>query len=315
MKTFLLLILCSCCIVSCSDTDNTTSVEPEVSMEDPMNDEESNDDSSDVTILPDVSNVGGVDQQVEDLPDWDLVWEEQFDTNLTAWTAWDSGAFNNEFQKYTPSNVVLENGYLYLQEKRETVTGFTNPFDPTIETFEFTSGRIETNETYSPENLEEGTKLRMSARILLPEGDGLWPAFWSFSDPWPTNGEIDVMEYRGNNTQQYSTNFFYGSTEGQPDTDPGQTTTFINSGGNITTEFHVFEVIWSENELEIFFDSELVHTFTEAEWGLVDDFYNRFQRITLNMAVGGDFFSDNLNPDNIPDEAFTVVDWVRVYKQ
>ena len=151
--------------------------------------------------------------------------------------------------------------------------------------------------------------------MLLPVGDGLWPAFWSFSDPWPTNGEIDVMEYRGNNTQQYSTNFFFGNTPGQPETDPGQTTTFINSGGDITTEFHVFEVIWSETSLEIFFDGNLVHTFTEAQWGLIDDFYNRFQRITLNMAVGGDFFSDDLDPANIPDEAFTVVDWVRVYKQ
>ena len=84
MKTFLLLVLLSCCIVSCSDSDNTTPIEPEISMEDFMNDDESND----ATILPDVSNVGGIDQQVEDLPDWDLVWEEQFDTNLAAWAAW-----------------------------------------------------------------------------------------------------------------------------------------------------------------------------------------------------------------------------------
>jgi len=158
--------------------------------------------------------------------------------------------------------------------------------------------------------------LRISARILLPEGEGLWPAFWSFGDPWPTQGEIDILEFRGNDTDTYVTNFFYGTTAGVALTDPAQTTFDVPLASDVTQNWHVFELVWAEMSFEIYFDGELVHTFTEEEWGYIDDIYSASEKIVLNMAIGGVFFNgQNLDESAIPDSSYTIVDWVRVYKQ
>ena len=115
---------------------------------------------------------------------WTKKFEDNFTANLNQWNVWTGGAFNNELQHYQPSNLSVANGILTIDAKRENVTGPTTPFDATPKSFEFTSGRIETKTHFSSSNTTP--RVRMIARVKLPTGYGMWPAFWSYGDPWPT---------------------------------------------------------------------------------------------------------------------------------
>lgn len=318
-KYVMVTILCVSLLSTSCNENNEDIEEIEMTIDDVPGDDGamSSDDEGVVgsSELLDVSGVTGFNQNVTDLADWDLVFEDQFDSDLSNWAIWNGGAYNNELQHYQEENLILEDGYLFIKGKRESVTGSTTNFDSTLKNFDFTSGRIESNVEFSAGNTNGATKLRISSRILLPEGQGLWPAFWTYGDPWPTQGEIDILEFRGNETSTYVTNFFYGTSPGVISTNPAQTTQNLSVEGNITQNWHVFELIWSENTFEIVFDGELRYTYTEEEWAVIDDIYTKSQRVILNMALGGDFFQPNVNPATIPDESFTVVDWVRVYKQ
>ena len=261
--------------------------------------------------VPMVENVG-YDFTEEEEAGWEVIWEENFDTDLADWTIWSGGAFNNELQHYQATNLFVENDYLYIRQQRRAVNGRTNPFDQTQKSFQFTSGRIESRTEYSPSR--EGGVLRYAARIKLPEGEGLWPAFWSYGDPWPTQGEIDVMEFRGGDPDTYSTNFFYGTVANQVLTNSAVQTFHVQQPTSLTEAFHVFELEWSEDQLIMKLDGNTVKTYDTSEFEYVDDLFSKMQRITLNLAVGGDFFS-NLDETLIPNESYLVVDWVKVFKK
>lgn len=306
------------------DVDTTETVnDDEISSNDDVmsgTDDNSSDSMEDDTTMGtssplDLSGITGYDQDVADLQSWELIFEDEFNADLSNWTVWEGGAFNNELQHYQEDNLIISEGYLFIRGRRQTVTGRTNPFDTTPKNFDFTSGRIESVASYSAGQTENATKLRISARILLREGVGLWPAFWTYGDPWPTQGEIDIMEFRGNDTNSYVTNFFYGTSPNEIITNPANTNQNIFYNGNITDNWHVFELIWSENTFEVLLDGSLKYTYSENEWDYMDDIYDKSQRVILNMALGGNFFQPNVNPDEIPDLSYTVVDWVRVYKQ
>jgi len=294
-------------LFSCGTDDNFTPEEagnPEIETPTPPIEESSQ--------LPEVSNLG-FDFSATDLEGWNLVWEDNFDNNLSEWNAWNSGAFNEELQKYQPENLHVQEGYLYIEQQRESAIGDSNPFDSTVKTFDFTSGRIESKAVYSPST--RGT-LRIAARIKLPAGEGLWPAFWSFGDPWPTQGEIDIMEFRGGRTNEYVTNFFFGLEANTPLTNSSITSFTHNAQTDLTAEFHVFDMVWTENSLIVSLDGVEVRTFTTAEFQYIDDLFNKSEKLVLNMAVGGVFFNGmNLNVSEIPDTSYMIVDWVRVYNQ
>lgn len=125
---------------------------------------------------------------------WTKILDEQF-ANLDNWNVWYGGAYNNELQLYRSNNIALSNGNLQIIAKKETVTGPTLPGSATNKTFNYTSGRLESKVLYSANSTNP--KIRMVARIKLPVGYGMWPAFGSYGDPWPTQGEIDILEAKG----------------------------------------------------------------------------------------------------------------------
>lgn len=265
--------------------------------------------SSSSTNLPTPSSEG-YDFTSTDTDGWNLLWEDNFDGDITtSWNLWDGGAFNNELQLYKAGNAEVHEGYLFINAKRETRTGRTNPFDATEKSFEFTSARLESKALYSPSS--NGGTLRMTARIQLPKGEGLWPAFWSFGDPWPTQGEIDVMEFRGGEVNEYTTNFFYGNEPNQPLTNNGDTYVL---GRDMTTQFHVFECIWEQNQLTMKLDGQTVRTMNSSNFQFVTNLFTTQEKIVLNLAVGGDFFQ-NLDESQIPNESYMIVDWVRLYNK
>jgi len=243
---------------------------------------------------------------------WETVFEDNFDDtqiDVTNWNVWEGGAFNNELQLYQSENLKVENGFLTIESKREMASGATNPFDPTPKDFEFTSARIESITQYSPSTPDNNGGVKFSARIKIGSGEGIWPAFWSYGNDWPTNGEIDVFEIRGGTPNKFQSNYFYGTTPNINLVTNGEKE-LIHSE-SLANNFHVYEVEWIKDQFTIFFDGEMVHTYTATSTNYIGEFYDKMQQVVFNGAVGGDFFT-GLDPNDIPDNVIHTVDWIRV---
>jgi beta-glucanase (GH16 family) len=230
--------------------------------------------------------------------------EDNFDTDLSQWNVWTGGAFNNELQYYQAGNMEVQNGNLVITARNETVTGVTNPFDATQKTFNYTSGRIECKTNISASTATP--KVRIVARVKLASGYGMWPALWSYGDPWPTQGEIDIIEARGQEPFKYQTNYFYGRAANRNLVK--NQVGFITSSVNLTTCYHVYEMIWSQNSLTSLLDGNVIET---KSGGYIPNLFGKTERIVLNLAVGGNFFS-NLNPAQITTGSM-YVDFVKVF--
>lgn len=236
---------------------------------------------------------------------WTKTFEDNFDTDLSKWNTWTGGAFNNELQYYQPANLQLVNGQLVITARKETVTGPTTPFDATPKTFQYTSGRIECKSTVSANAATP--KVRMIARIKLAPGYGMWPAFWSYGDPWPTQGEIDIVEARGQEPNKYQTNYFYGKTANRNLV--RNAVGYITADADLTACYHVYEMVWEQNALTSYLDGKVVEVKTSG--GYIPSLFGKTERITLNLAVGGNFFN-NLDPSKIQTGSL-YVDWVKVF--
>jgi beta-glucanase (GH16 family) len=235
---------------------------------------------------------------------WTKVFDESFSSNLSKWTTWTGGAFNNEYQHYQASNLQVANGLLSIAARRETVTGASTPWDATQRSFDFTSGRIESITHFSAG--QKTPNVRMAARIKLPTGYGMWPAWWTYGDQWPTQGEIDIMEARGNLSFEYATAYWYGRRAGVNQVQNSAVT--ITTGTSLTDCFHIYEVVWSKNALTYYLDGQVVDV---KSGGMIPNMFRKQQRLVLNVAVGGAFFG---NPDPASIQTGTmVVDWAKVF--
>jgi beta-glucanase (GH16 family) len=240
---------------------------------------------------------------------WTKILDEQF-ANLDNWNVWYGGAYNNELQLYRSNNIALSNGNLQIIAKKETVTGPTLPGSATNKTFNYTSGRLESKVLYSANSTNP--KIRMVARIKLPVGYGMWPAFWSYGDPWPTQGEIDILEAKGQEPTTYYTNYFYGNTV-NTNLVSGATST-INSSVSLQTCYHVYEMVWEASKLSFYLDGNLVDTKSAASPGgnYVSNLFGKSEKIVLNLAVGGNFFKSLVTRNIVPGTM--EVDWLQVYR-
>ena len=249
----------------------------------------------------------------EELPTrdgWVLVWHDEFngsEIDLSKWSfevnGWGGG--NNELQYYTDrsNNARIEDGSLIIQANQERFSGSDGQR-------EYTSARLRT--------LNQGDWLygRMEARIQLPTGQGLWPAFWMLPTDWvyggwAASGEIDIMELVGHESNVVHGTLHYGGSWPE-NTYSGSGFTSTESFAN---DYHTFAVEWEENEIRWYVDEALVSTqnsWYSAVAAYPAPFNQRFH-ILLNVAVGGNWPG---NPD-----ATTVfpqqmkVDYVRVFQR
>ena len=153
---------------------------------------------------------------------------------------------------------------------------------------------------------------RIEARIKLPRGKGLWPAFWMLganSDTviWPQCGEIDIMEYVGSKPTE-----FFGTVHGPGyygGASIGKTYTLPNS--RFDTDFHVFGIEWDENYINFYVDDKLYNQITPdnvpGEWVFNESFY-----IILNVAVGGNLPGSPNSETPFPQTM--LVDYIRIYE-
>ncbi|MEM6379537.1 MAG: glycoside hydrolase family 16 protein [Bacteroidota bacterium] len=244
--------------------------------------------------------------------DWQLVWSDEFDGsagtlpdqskwNFDVGTGW--GNEQLEYDTDRAENASMDgNGNLAIVARRESFAGSG-----------FTSARITTKGKF------DQTYGRFEARIKMPWGPGIWPAFWLLGSnidevEWPQCGEIDIMEYRGQEP-----NIIHGSVHG-----PGYsasdaiTKKFGLPKDRFDTNYYVYAIEWGEDYINYFVDDILYFRITpdslededvdREEWVYDHDFH-----IILNLAVGGTFVGfptvDTMFPQTM------LVDYVRVYSE
>lgn len=249
--------------------------------------------------------------QRPDSSKWQLTWSDEFngangsspDPAKWSFETGGSGHGNDEQETYTSrtANAEQRDGDLVITARREDFTGTDGIAR------HYTSARIRTLGHFAQ------AYGRFEARMKLPVGKGIWPAFWLLGEDipkvgWPKSGEIDVLETIGAHDTMYSTLHGPGYSGAH-----GISQKFtLPSGEAVDSAFHTYAVEWAPNDIKFYFDDHLVAHRTPADlppgttWVYDHPFF-----IILNFAVGGRWPG---NPDAktvFPQQM--LVDYVRVY--
>ena len=244
----------------------------------------------------------------QSLPDWTLVWADEFaqadgtspDSTKWGYDIGDSGWGNSELQYYTSrtNNVRVEGGQLVIEVQQENYGSRTN-----------TSARLLTKGKWS------WTYGRIEARIKIPRGQGIWPAFWMLGTnidsgvAWPNCGEIDIMENIGREPAivhgtVHGPGFSGGNGISGPYSLPG--------GATFADDFHTYAVEWTTNQIKWFVDSQQYFTVApNTPSNLTTWVFTQPQFLLLNVAVGGQWPGYPDGTTTFPQRM--TVDYVRVY--
>ncbi|WJG09197.1 family 16 glycosylhydrolase [Aliiglaciecola sp. LCG003] len=285
------------------------------------------------------------DSQIQQLSPWDLVWQDEFSSNVIDQSKWSydidcNGGGNQEKQCYTddPENAFVDNGILKIVAK---------PADG--QPLPYSSARLVTK------NKAEWTYGRVEVRAKAPRGQGAWPAIWMLPNDnvyggWPHSGEVDIFEAvnlgvpRTPSSDQIQTDVYgtlhYGQT--WPNNDSSGLNYLLPDNQNPADDFHVYAIEWEEGEIRWYVDGVLYQTqrqsltdydqngnpdglihkgwYTEVDGQLVwtsAPYDERFHLI-LNFAVGGSW-PEGVNLGGIDPSAFHAnnpfeIDYVRVYE-
>lgn len=234
---------------------------------------------------------------------WKLIWQDDFDRPQLDPTKWQvdegyTGESNGEWEIYTtrPKNLSIKNGCLVITACKEEYDGF-----------HFTSARVKTG------GLHAWTYGRFEARIKIPRGPGLWPAFWMLGEDissigWPECGEIDIMEALGARPEM-ARGTLHGPGYAR---DESIGKDFILPGIPFADDFHCFAVEWEPDRIHFFVDTTCYNTLTvndiPGRWVFEHPFF-----ILLNVAVGGLWPGYPDETTRFPQSMY--IDYVRVYEK
>ena len=244
---------------------------------------------------------------------WTLSWSDEFngpdgsapDPKKWTYDLGGKGWGNQELECYTNrlQNAHIQGGNLVITAQKENITcsdGVTR---------NYTSARLKTLGLFSQ------AYGRFEARIKIPAGQGIWPAFWMLGDDitsvgWPKCGEIDTMENIGREP-----GIMHGSLHG-PSTS-GSTSELTSvftlpAGQKFADDFHLYAVEWEPGVIRFYADTNLYATFAQSHWpsGGTWVFDHSFF-ILLNVAVGGTWPGSPDRATQFPQQM--LVDYVRVY--
>ena len=241
---------------------------------------------------------------------WVLEWADEFDSTAIDTNKWSfqignggptlPGWGNNELQYYTdrPENARIEDSILIIEAIKESYAS----------NFSYTSARIRTS---GKVDFQFG---KITARMKLPKGQGIWPAFWMLPEKvnasWPADGEIDIMELVGHEPNTSHGTIHYGTPwpnnqfKGCP---------YVLPNGDFSEDFHEFAIVWEPNSIKWYVDATLFcnlnqYSIAPYTW----PFNSHPFYILLNLAVGGNWPG---NPDGttiFPQRL--EVDYIRYFK-
>ena len=252
-------------------------------------------------VILSVSAIGAPSAQGTDLPGWRLAWQDEFDGTEVDTDNWEvltrQNSFNNEKQYYVPEQATIVDGKLRITATNEPLAN--KPYR---------SARLESWTAFGPGRFE--------ARIDLPTSQGMWPAFWLFPNrdiPWPTGGEIDILENKGSEPNVVSSAYHWQSNPGpccsqhqfvsrRYATTEGDTSVDFHEG------FHLYAAEWEAEEIRFYVDGILHYKVTETSSRPI---FDTPKNIILNLAVGGFFGGDPNSTTQFPQTMD--VDYVRVW--
>ena len=235
---------------------------------------------------------------------WNLIFEDEFNGTSLDTNKWHTGFWwsdadiyctiepNNELQLYTPWNVIIEDGMLKLRAQKENLVW---PFNG--ELFHYASGMVMTGGRKN--KIDPGftfTYGYAEARIKVPSGQGLWPAFWMLPADYNSKPEIDIMEILGHTPNIYRMHYHHsgGSVGGNWD------------GPDFSQDWHVIAVNWDSDEIVWYVDGVEHFRFEDASAISSEPMY-----LLLNLAVGGDWPGA---PDaSTPFPSYFEIDYIRVW--
>ena len=259
-------------------------------------------------------NVGRVrdraDRVLADLPGCVLAWSDEFDGPAGAppspatWSPETGGHGwgNRELQYYTggAENASLDGaGHLVITVDRAQPQARARQ-----DGCEYTSARLTSKDRFA---MRYGV---VQARMQIPDGQGMWPAFWMMGQDfdevgWPRCGEIDVMENFGKDPRMV-----HGAAHG-----PGFTGSAVTASHralrSLARDFHVYSVIWEPRRIRWYLDDRHYATVTPGDlrgqpWVFNHDFF-----LLVNVAVGG---TASVTPGpSVPFPQRLLVDYIRVY--
>jgi beta-glucosidase len=257
---------------------------------------------------------------------WKLVWSDEFNgaagapPDTTKWN-FDLGAGanwgTNEIETYTnsPDNIFQDgNGHLIIRAIRDSSGNFT-------------SARLQTGSPGASTNTADWSWQYglIEARIKLPFGHGVWPAFWMLGENygtvgWPACGEVDIMENFGTygDVNDAATN--NGTAHGPVST--GSSSDYSAAGRYtlplgelVSDDYHIYAIQWSADSVAFYVDGALYYTVTPSsvpagQWEFNAPFF-----IVLNLAIGGpSAFLGTPDPSAPFPNQDMLVDYVRVYQ-
>jgi beta-glucanase (GH16 family) len=235
---------------------------------------------------------------------YDVAWYDEFDGNSldsALWTVANTNVTTNfSLQDYLPSQVSVSGGSLRILSENIPSRGRA-----------YRSGLVTSTALQ-----KEG---RWDVRAKLPATKGMWPAIWLLSDtataPWPSQGEIDIMENRGDEPNETSAAFHYGENGNgvyrHEFVYRGQTSVHDGTLQNYHNGFHVYSVEWDSDQLRFYVDD--VHHWTVRDHN-VENFISTeagAMRLILNTAIGG-LFLDNPDGSTVWPQVFEI-DYVHAY--
>lgn len=257
---------------------------------------------NDGTYLP-TDNAGYV--SASSYAGYHLVWSDEFNAAALNDQSWNyetggSGWGNNELENYTarPQNSFLSAGNLVIEARKEDYG-----------TNKYTSARLTTKGKRS------FTFGRIDIRAKLPVAKGLWPALWMLGSNidavgWPACGETDIMELIGTRPNQVVGSLHWKLANGAAGT---YNNTYTLSSGDFSQQFHVFSLIWEQNNLQILVDDKPYVTATDANITGGTYPFNNPSFLIFNVAVGGDWPGPPDGTTTFPQRMF--VDYVRVFQK
>ena len=260
--------------------------------------------------------------------DWNLVWSDEFNTDglldSKVWNYEEGFKRNHEAQWYQKANAYCKDGNLVIEARKEKKSrrnpGFrknSSRWPENIEKIHYTSASVNTAEK------KEFLYGRVEVRAKIPTAGGSWPAIWLLGRgmDWPSNGEIDMMEYyRRQGVPHILANACWGTDK--PWTAKWNSkaipfTHFTDRDAQWADKFHVWRMDWDEQSIRLYLDDELLNEICQDEavngkLGNGEQPFKKPQYLLLNLALGGD------NGGEIDDSALPMkyfIDYVRVYQK
>jgi len=250
-----------------------------------------------------------------------LVWNDEFNykgkPDSATWIYEKGFVRNQELQWYQAENASCANGVLLIEGKKEKIknpnyaSGSTN-WKTSREFAEYTSSSIQTR---GKRQFQFG---RFEIRARIDTACGSWPAIWTLgiSGDWPSNGEIDIMEfYRIKGVPAVLANFAWGTSQrnvAKWDDLKKPLVDFTANDTDWTKKFHIWRMDWNRDSISLFLDDQLLNSVLLSQT-VNSDGFNPFLQphyILLNLALGGNGGDPSKSKFPIKYE----VDYVRVYQ-